>query len=333
LGAATLLVASCSLALSALPSSAATPMAKGNVLLSIGGGQVREYTPSGTLVKTLDSTTATNENDGMCFDSSGNLYSTNGFEYGSVAKFDPSGTLVNKNFVSPSNTNGGHPESCVVDSAGNVYVGLPDSSPTAIQKYSKTGALLHTYDVTAEDRGSDWLDLGKDQCTMYYTSEASSVLRYNVCTSTQLTAFATGLPGPCFAHRLLADGSILVACESDIVHLSSTGTVLKTFTATSLGDTSSEPSLFAMNIDPDGTTFWTADYDTGQVMRAKISDGTKVGGFTQTGGNGPFGGLAIVGELTQSNPTTTTTTSTTVAPTTTSTTAPAPVTVQPAFTG
>jgi hypothetical protein len=307
---------------------AASPMATGDVLLSIGGGKVEEHTPSGTLVQTLDSTTGTNENDGMCFDGSGNLYSTNGFVYGSVAKFDPTGALVNKDFVAPSSTANGHPESCVVDSSGNIYVGLPDSGPTAIQKYSPTGTLLNTYPVTAEDRGSDWLDLAKDQCTIFYTSEDNSVLRFNTCTNTQLTPFATGLPGPCFAHRLLADDSVLVACEGAIVHLSSSGTVTSTFTASSLGDSAGEPFLFAMNLDPDGSTFWTADYFTGQVIRARISDGGVVGGFNHSAGNGPFGGLTVVGEITQGNPTTTTT-----APPTSTAPPAAPVAAAPKFTG
>jgi hypothetical protein len=314
-----------------LSAGAVSPMAKGDVLLSIGGGKVELHTPSGTLVKTLDSTTGTNENDGLCFDAAGNLYSTNGFSYGSVAKFDDTGTLVNKNFVSPSDTANGHPESCVVDSSGHVFVGLPDSSPTAIQEYSSTGTLMHTFDVMKQSRGSDWLDLAKDQCTIYYTSESTSVLRYDVCTSTQLAPFATGLPGPCFAHRLLSDGSVLVACQADIVHLSSTGTVLNTFTAASLGDTG---DLFAMNIDPDGKTFWTADYGSGLVIHANISNGAVVGHFNHSGGSGPFGGLAVVGELTQALPTTTTTASTTTTTAATpTTTAPQAVTVNPKFTG
>jgi hypothetical protein len=313
------------------PATAATPLAKGNVLLSIGGGKVDEYTPTGTLVKTLDSTTGTTENDGMCFDSSGNLYSTNGFTYGSVAKFDDTGTLVNKDFIPPASTQNGHPESCVVNSAGNIFVGLPDHSPTVVQEYSSSGALINTFPVTAENRGSDWLDLAKDQCTLYYTSEGDSLFRYNVCTKTQLTPLTTTLPGDCFAHRLLADGTILVACEANVVHLSSTGAVLKTFTAASLGD--SGGFLFAMNIDPDGKTFWTADYDTGLVIHANISDGTVVNHFTHSGDDGPYGGLAVVGELTQSIPSTTTTSTTSTTVPATTTTAPPAVAATPAFTG
>jgi len=293
-------------------------------------------------VTTGDSTTGTNENDGMCFDSAGNIYATNGFSYGSVAKFDSAGTLINKDFIKPSDTAGGHPESCVVDSAGNVFVGLPDQSPTGLQKYSSAGVLLNTFQVDRGDRGSDWVDLAKDQCTIFYTSESDTIFRYNTCTQTQLTPFATGLPAPCFAHRLLADESVLVACDQNIVHLSSSGAVVDTFTEASLGLTG---TMFAMNLDPDGTTFWTADYESGKVVRAKIADGTVVSSFNHSAGNGPFAGLAVVGELTQGNPTTTTTTAppTTSTPASTATTAAEqsrseaqtaqPVAANPTFTG
>jgi hypothetical protein len=72
-----------------LPAQAATPFAKGNVLLSIGNGKFEEHTPTGALVQTGDSTTGTNENDGMCFDSAGNVYATNGFNHGSSPSSPP----------------------------------------------------------------------------------------------------------------------------------------------------------------------------------------------------------------------------------------------------
>jgi hypothetical protein len=45
----------------------------GDVLANVGGGIVRHYSATGTLLDTLDSTTGTNEGDGMCFDGAGNL--------------------------------------------------------------------------------------------------------------------------------------------------------------------------------------------------------------------------------------------------------------------
>jgi hypothetical protein len=308
--------------------SAAPTLSRGDVLISIGGGKIEQHSPDGTLIRTLDDTTGTEENDGMCFDPSGNLYANNGFSDNSLSKFDPTGALVAARFIDNTQISGDN-ESCVVDSAGNIYLGLPDSSPTAIQKYSSAGTLLETLPVTAEDRGSDWLELAADQCTLFYTSEGDTVFRYNACTHTQLTPFATSLPGPCFANRLLTDGSMLVACESAVVKLSTTGTIATTFSAASLGLTGG--FIFAMNLDPDGTTFWTADYETGKVARANISDGAVVGGFTASDAQaGPYGGLTVVGEITQAQPTTTTT----AAPTTSSTTPPAQaVQATAAFTG
>ncbi|MDX1670055.1 MAG: hypothetical protein R3194_11600, partial [Limnobacter sp.] len=36
------------------------------------------------------------------------------------------------------------------------------------------------FDVATDDRGSDWIDLAADQCTMYYTSEGTLVKRFDV---------------------------------------------------------------------------------------------------------------------------------------------------------
>lgn len=309
--------------------SAAPTLSRGDVLISIGGGKIEQHSPDGTLIRTLDDTTGTTENDGMCFDPSGNLYANNGFSDNSLSKFDPTGALVAARFIDNTQISGDN-ESCVVDSAGNIYLGLPDSSPTAIQKYSPTGTLLETLPVDHEDRGSDWVELAADQCTLYYTSEGDTVFRYNACTHTQLTPFATALPGPCFANRLLTDGSMLVGCQNGVVKLSTSGTIVTTFSAASLGLTGG--FIFAMNLDPDGTTFWTADYRTGKVARAKIADGTVVGGFTAADAQaGPYGGLTVVGEITQAQPTTTTTT--TAAPTSSTSPPAQAVRATAAFTG
>lgn len=320
------------------PATAATALTKGDVLLSIGGGKIEQHKPDGTLVQTLDDTSGTTENDGMCFDADTNLFATNGFVANTVSKFDAAGNLVNANFISTGVAANGHPESCAADSSGNIFVGLPDASPDQFQKFSPTGSLVQTFNVAASGRGTDWLELAADNCTIFYTSEGATIQRYNTCTNTQLADFATGLPGPCYAHRIRPNGEVLVACQSAIVSLSPTGTVLNTFSAASLGFTSG--FLFAMNLDPDGSTFWTADYSSGKVVRANISDGSVVGGFNPTNtAAGPYGGLAIVGEINVAIPTTTTTASTSTSTSASSTTAPSsattvrPVVATPRFTG
>lgn len=281
----------------AVPSAFATPpvaFAKGDVFVGIGGGLVAQYSPTGTLKDTLDTTTGSSEDTGMCFQSSGDLLTTNwpGNSYG-MSQFDNNGNLVNKAWAPPS-TFTGHPESCAIDNSGDVYVGQTDGA--AIYKFSSTGTLLNTYFPTAHDRGIDWLDLAADQCTIYYNGEGSTVRTFNVCTNTQGPDFASGLASPCFALRILPGGDVLTACFSGVYHLSNTGSVISFFPASTFSPPESQ--LFALNIDPDGTSFWTAGYSSGNIYHIDIASGTQLGEFNAAHTTS-VAGLAIFGEQTQ----------------------------------
>jgi hypothetical protein len=263
------------------------PYTPGDVFVGDGLGLIPEFHPSGTLVQTLDNTTGSAEQTGMCFDAAGNLYSTN-FEDDSVSKFDGAGNLLVAHYAGPFNQD---PESCVFDSSGNMYVGQADGART-ILKFDSSGTLIDTLSVATGDRGSDWIDLASDQCTIYYTSEDDTVHRYDACTHTQLADFATGLPAPCFALRILANGGVLVTCLNDVVHLDSTGATIGSTTAASLGLS----ELFAMNLDPDGTSFWTAGFTEDKVVKADIATGNVLSSFTFSGVGESNAGLAVFGE-------------------------------------
>lgn len=292
------------LALGMFPAAhASVPYATGDVFAGVGGGNVSQFSPTGTLKNTLATTTGSAEETGMCFDASSNLFVTN-FETDQVSKFDSSGNLIAANWY----TFPGNPESCVLNNAGDLFFGGGGlSSIYELTDSGTTGTLVNSWPVTTQDRGSDWLDLSADQCTMQYTSEGSSILRFNVCTGTQLTNFADSLTGgTCYANRIIpgSGGEVLVACTSDALLLSSTGTVLQTY------NISGESFLFALNLDPDGTSFWTAGYFTGNIYRVDIATGAVLTTF-----NAPHfesvAGLAIFNEPTVGCTTCTSTSSTT----------------------
>ena len=126
---------------------------------------------------------------------------------------------------------------------------------------------------------------------MRYTSEGTSVKRFNVCTNTQLSDFATGLPGSfAYAHRILPDGGELVADSSVVVRLNSAGAIVHTYTPTPAGS----GTIFALNRDPDGTTFWTSDALTGNVYRFNITTGAEVSHFSA---GQEVAGISLFGEL------------------------------------
>lgn len=268
------------------------PYQLGDVLVGVSNGQVQHRRPDGTFVQCLD-TLQGNFTTGMAFDVVGNLYVTN-FHAGNVRKFDNRGALIGT-FGSGYS---GAPESIVFDRNGNAYVGAVDGD-NDIRKFDPFGDLLDQFDVAIEARGSDWIDLAADQCTMFYTSEGPNVKRFNVCTKTQLTDFNRDpLPdGVSFALRILPTGDLFVANNSVITLLDSAGNFVDTY------DAAGQDCWFALNLDPDGETFWSADFCTADVYRFDIEtgDGTLV--FNTGTGFQTVHGLVVFGEITVGRPT------------------------------
>lgn len=262
------------------PATPAGAFAIGDLFIGggAGTGTVNRYSESGTLLQTINTGTGGYET-GMCFDSAGNMYQTN-FTAASMTKFDSSGNVIANPWGGPWN---GQPESCAIDQAGNVYVG--SVGPGDLRKFDQNGNLLAVYAPAAEDRGIDWIALASDQCTIYYASEGPSIKRFNVCTNTQLADFATGLPAPCYTMRFRADGELMIACSSEIIRFSASGTILQTYSLASLGE--STTPLYGLSLDPDGTSFWTGDYNTGDVLHVDISSGSVLTRFSDP--QVPFG--------------------------------------------
>ena len=210
------------------------------------------------------------------------------FEDG-VAEAGPQ--VIETGDVSP----GGHAGAVVFDEAGNLFVGHPDGN-SLIHKYSPGGGLMETFEVEVEERGSNWLDLAVDQSTVFYTSQGRFVHRYDTGTGSQLEPFAE-LPGEGHAQsvRLLApgdgSGGLLVADGIDVKRLDRNGEVVHTY------DLPDHDSWFAINLDPDGRTFWATDHGSDEVVRFGIGSGAVHSSFAAGGGNTVFG-VCLKGEIT-----------------------------------
>lgn len=258
---------------------------EGDVFASVASGsyqQWREVAGTWTLVDTL-TTGLGGFTTGSTFSSTGDLYGTN-FSHGSVSKFLGPGTPhTHSVFSSPLST----PESILFDLSGNLYVGTLGSGLQRID--ATTGAVLQTYSTGRVD----WIDLAADQTTMLFTTEAQTVFRFDLTTDSFLTDFAA-LPGPGegFALRILSDGGVLVADGDEIKRLNSSGTVIQTY------DTSGNDSWFALNLDPDGTTFWSGDFSSADVVRFDIATGAVVDSFNTGTGSSTLFGLSVFGEIT-----------------------------------
>jgi hypothetical protein len=265
----------------------AVTFAKGDVFAAIGNGMVSEYTPTGTLVQTLN-TGLGGLTTGMAFDSSGNLYVTD-FDVGKISKFDKNGNQVNGSFVTGLN----NPESIVFDKSGNFYVG--DAGSDLIRKFNPSGTLLASYTVARENRGTDWIDLSADGKTAYYTSEGTHVKVSDLAGNKQLPDFATLGGSVAYALRLLPGGGALVADTENVARLDSSGNTTQTYNAPG------ENTWFSLNLDPNGTSFWSGNFGTGNIYEFNIGGGPPI--QTIPTGSSSLFGVAVFGEVTVVHPT------------------------------
>lgn len=238
--------------------------AMSSLFVGINNGQVKEFGKDGPPLATL-STNLGGSTTGMAFDQFANLYVTD-FTADAVSKFAGLGPAAG--FGSGYNCK---PESIIFDRSGNAYVGETGCSH-AIVKLDPYGTIIAVYQPAVEQQGTDWIDLASDQCTIYYTSQGPSVLRFNACTRQQLppltSQLTTGL-----ALRILPDGSVLVANLKNIMRFDAAGKLLQTY------DAPGEDCWSALAPDGDGTSFWATDYCTSDVVRFDLAQASVISRF------------------------------------------------------
>ena len=238
--------------------------AMSSLFVGINNGQVKEFGKDGSPAATL-STNLGGSTTGMGFDEFANLYVTD-FTADAVSKFAGLGPAAG--FGSGYNCK---PESVVFDHAGNAYVGETGCSH-AIVKLDPYGTITAVYQPAVEQQGTDWIDLASDQCTIYYTSQGSSVLRFNACTRQQLAPLTSQLTTG-LALRILPDGSVLVANLKNIMRFDAAGKLLQTY------DAPGEDCWSALAPDSDGASFWATDYCTSDVARFDLAKTSVVSKF------------------------------------------------------
>lgn len=276
-----LVILAAGLLLGSISNAHAVAFLSGDIFASVASGNVQHYRADGSYLETLNIGTG-GYTTGMAFDAAGNLYVT-GFSAGTVAKFDNNGTLLG-NFASGLPT----PESIVFDNSGNAYVGTLGGG---IRKFDSAGNPLAT--IIGSTR-VDWLDLMADQATMLYTQEGIAISAVDVSSNTPLSAFASSIfGGSAFALRILADGGVLLADGSEVKRFNALGAQIQTY------DIIGENSWFALNLNPDGTSFWSGNFDSANLYEFDIASGLNTQTLnTGTGGSTLFG-VGIFGEQTQ----------------------------------
>lgn len=257
--------------------ASAAPFAVGDVFASTGNGQVNVYSQSGVFKQTLD-TGLGGFTTGGTFDKNGNFYVT-AFSANVVSKFDNNGNLVDATWANGIS----RVESIVFDAAGNAYLGNAGSAQ--IQKVSSTGAPITNIAVL---QNTDWIDLAADQTTLLYSNEGSTIRQIDTATNVD-TVFTSGAYGALYAKRYLADGGVLAASGNGNVYRWDLNGVLQQTYAIGIG------SVFALNLDPNGTSFWTGTLGGSAVRKVNIATGAIEESWST--GLTDLYGLAVYGEI------------------------------------
>jgi DNA-binding beta-propeller fold protein YncE len=269
---------------------AAQFFAKGDVMASTSGGAVTVYDKSLGFVTTL-STGLGGYTTGSAFDKSGNFYVTD-FSAQNVSVFSGTTGALTGTFGSGYHT----PESILFNKAGDAYVSGVSSG--GINHYDSSGNPLGT---AISGTRTDWIELHPDQMTMFYTDESSTIHEVNVVTNTALPDFGSTFGTRGFALREIPvgpmAGDVLVAAGNQISLLSSSDTLLKSYTDP-LG---ANGQWFALNLDPNGTSFWSGDSTNGEIAQFDIASGAVLQSRMSCGSNCLYG-LSVAGEITGGGP-------------------------------
>jgi hypothetical protein len=317
---ATLLLAAVTLVFTpGSPARADTVFASDQVFASVGystvgvydgttGAQVGQPLVDSTLP--VDSLGNIQYNTGTAFDSNNNLYVADDSQ-GAISEFSPTGAPMGQFATGLSN-----PDSLVFDKNGNLYVG--QQTTPYIAEFSPSGQRMGDIGpLNTELFGDDWIDLSSDQCTFYYTSEGTDIYTYNKCTGAQGLYNNPGNTNPnawnqapftglgAFEVRILANGDVLVADSSAVLLLDQNGNLLQTYSCASLPAPPVPPGaapgapcqglLFAVSVDPNGTSFWTGDSVSGDVWHVDLATGHVLQSFKTNPGT--LYGLSVDGQL------------------------------------
>lgn len=257
-----------------------------SVLLNTQQNEVDIYTAAGQFVTAFHGPSQNSCLTGMAFDSADHLHIISarfGTQSWNVLEFDNFGTLLTNR--GPFNS----PISITHDQQGNIYLGQGN-----ILKIDPAGNMA-TFAVAG---GAQWIDMGPDQRTIFYSAANGDVKSYDVVSKTQgpdvaIDALARNV-------RSLPDGSILVDSLGAIRHWVPACVGCFPYRQATAYQVPANADSFAL--DPDGVSFWTINtyYDSrnqlgkADVYRTNIKTGDPLGGFSlQPLTNGRYYSMSI----------------------------------------
>ncbi|MEI8208292.1 MAG: hypothetical protein WCG16_03740, partial [Methylococcales bacterium] len=206
------------------PSSLATD-ASGNVFVANNGSNtITEYSASGNLLHTIQTSASANMPLFLTTDNSGNVYIAN-YSNSTVTEYSASGTLIRTLSI------GNSPIAITVDTNGNLFV---ETHNISLIEYSSTGVLLRTINNAPVGYSSTTASLITDKSGDVYVSDNNTTIEYSA-TGTLLrtvTYFQGSLAIDATNNLYVANGSISKFSPlPPVINLTDNSTYITTITA------------------------------------------------------------------------------------------------------
>jgi hypothetical protein len=287
--------------------SGSAPWVVGDLVVCVGSGQCRVYSTPTTFTTISVPNNPKKGTGEPAWSSAFALYvvDASNQKISLFRKTDPH-TLL-QTIDTAANYSPGIPGPLVVDSAGNLYVGMTNAD--VILKYDRNGSFVAPITVASDNGGGvDWMALADDHSTLWYTSGSRSLQRFDLSTNTNGGTVPLLGPGVAGGIRILpvnhsfdpddnlvVDGTsgILVADDGNI-KLVAGGTEPKLYDVSNIAN----EGWRAVTLHPDGKTFVAATAageiysflieGTGEPIDDPIQSGSSaISGLSFKGGNQP----------------------------------------------
>lgn len=156
------------------------------------------------------------------------------FFHGHIMRMPPDFSSPPEIFIEDtgySNTRAMRPESLVIR-GDRFLIGHADWAWEfpVLAEWNRNAEFVAEYNPEPEEAAIDWIDLASDDRTIFYTSEGTRIMRYDLVTKSQLSDFAI-VPNETLYALVLrkADNHVFVVGYQRIYHFDSEGQLVTTF--------------------------------------------------------------------------------------------------------
>lgn len=244
--------------------------------------EIQKRTPEGVLVSKFTANFNA-QLTGIASDNEGRIFAADTYS-NKVLIFDDK-NKINRSFADINS----YPVSIQVDYLSNINIA--NLSSNEIRRFDNSGKFLNVILLKESFNGFTFYP---DKGTLLYSTKGGEIKSMDVYSGTsEAVSFSNGFTENGYTIKILNSGDMLIADGQEIIKLNSSGKLIQTY------DIPEHDHWYALTPDPDGLSFWSADYCNSNVWRFDIASGNPISHFNTGTASGTVFGLLVRNEIIQ----------------------------------